>query len=97
MPGRRIVEAALEIAEHHVGVAKFVRHLCEGYGGVGNVHQVDVAGHDHVDWIHGSPIATVRRTLLDFRTDRIWENRGLSVPNLQAHDPLRTPPKRLIL
>ena len=44
---RRLVQAALEIAEHNVRGAKFILHARERHGGIVHVHQIDIAGEDH--------------------------------------------------
>ena len=46
VPGRND-ETAFEIAEHHVGAAELIGDPGEGNAGVGDVHQVDVAGENH--------------------------------------------------
>ena len=48
VPVRGIIEAAFEIAEHDVGGAELLLHACERHRGIVDVHQVDVAGEDHL-------------------------------------------------
>src|SRR5258706_1137152 len=77
MPGGCLVEAAFEIAEHHVGVAKFVRHLRERYGGGGGAYSGYVARADHVYWGLCFPLLSVLGTLFCFSADLLSAKVGL--------------------
>ncbi len=48
VPACRHRQAAFEIAEHHVGLAQLVAHQGERHGGIGDIHEIDVAGQDHL-------------------------------------------------
>ena len=44
---RRVDQAALEVAEHHVGSAQLIGDQGEGRFRIGDVHEIHVTGEDH--------------------------------------------------